>query len=163
MFVPIAAKPNGAMCGERPVRTALFSDISADLELNCLFWKQNSAVSVQVPILAKNTKVFLLSNPHTSKHCTMTLLHTLSQTVNSVGSLWLVLKISAVTGVNFQIKCMKMASHQFYKCSAFGNWLIRVHRKHAWCYETVAVLLSADSSNSVIDKLYISGISWKFS
>lgn len=37
MFAPIAVKPNGAKCGERPVRTPLFSDISADLELSCLF------------------------------------------------------------------------------------------------------------------------------
>lgn len=37
MFVPTAAKFNGAMCGERPVKTAFLSDISADLELNCLF------------------------------------------------------------------------------------------------------------------------------
>lgn len=40
MFIPIAAKPNGTMCGERPVRTALFSDISADLELN-LFYSES--------------------------------------------------------------------------------------------------------------------------
>lgn len=32
---------------------------------------------MRVPILAENMKVFLLSNPHTSKHCMMTLLHTL--------------------------------------------------------------------------------------
>lgn len=51
----------------------------------------------------------------------------------------------------------------FYKCSAFGNWLIRVHIIHVWCYETVAVFLFVDLSNSVIDKLYASGISWKFS
>lgn len=87
MFAPIAAKLNGVLCSERPVRTALFSDISADLELNCLFQKQNLAVSVQVPILVKNTKVFLLSNPHTRERCRMMLLHTLSQTENSVGSL----------------------------------------------------------------------------
>lgn len=37
MFAPIPVKLNGAKCGERPVRTALFSDISADLELSCLF------------------------------------------------------------------------------------------------------------------------------
>lgn len=107
-----------AWCVERSL-SEFHHSVTSQQTWSCLFWKQNLADWVQFPILAKNTRTFLLSNPHMIKLYNHTLVHLTSDRELHWQHMACLEKSSADTGVNFQMKCMKIASHQFLKMFCF--------------------------------------------